>query len=136
MTYAHPFWAVQVRIQLIRVQLALGDIPGARTLMQEIDEVLKRRPYLGTLVSEAEALRAQLAKQRSQIVPGPSALTAAELRLLPMLSTHLSFPQIGKEFFLSQHTIKSEAESIYRKLGVNTRNQAVSRARELGLLEG
>jgi LuxR family maltose regulon positive regulatory protein len=53
-----------------------------------------------------------------------------------MLSTHLSFPQIAKEFFLSQHTIKSEAESIYRKLGVNTRDQAVSRARELGLLEG
>ena len=65
-----------------------------------------------------------------------SALTAAELRLLPLLATHLSFPQIGEEFFLSRHTIKSQAVSIYRKLGVASRNPAVTRARELGLLEG
>jgi LuxR family maltose regulon positive regulatory protein len=136
MTYAHPYWAVQARLQLIRVHLVLADIPGARTLMSEIDDILKRRPDLGTLVSEAEALRTQLSKQRNHIVPGPSSLTAAELRLLPMLSTHLSFPQIGAEFFLSRHTVKTQAESIYRKLGVNTRSQAVARARELALLEG
>ena len=136
LTYAHPYWAVQARIQLTRVQLALADVAGARTLMSEIDGVLKRRPDLGTLVAEAEALRARLGKDRGSAVPGASALTAAELRLLPMLSTHLSFPQIGEEFFLSRHTIKTEAESIYRKLGANTRRQAVARARELGLLEG
>ena len=69
-------------------------------------------------------------------MPGASALTAAELRLLPLLATHLSFPQIGEEFFLSRHTIKSQAVSIYRKLGVASRSPAVTRARELGLLEG
>ena len=53
-----------------------------------------------------------------------------------MLSTHLSFPEIGKEMFLSRNTIKSGAMSIYRKLGVSSRNQAVTRSRELGLLEG
>jgi len=37
--------------------------------------------------------------------------------LLPLLSTHLSFPEIAEEMFLSRHTIKSEANSIYRKLG-------------------
>jgi LuxR family maltose regulon positive regulatory protein len=35
-----------------------------------------------------------------------------------MLSTHLSFPEIAEEVFLSRHTIKSEAMSVYRKLGV------------------
>jgi len=65
-----------------------------------------------------------------------SALTAAELRLLPLLATHLSFPQIGEELFLSRNTIKSQAVSIYRKLGVDARSPAVTRARELGLLEG
>jgi LuxR family transcriptional regulator, maltose regulon positive regulatory protein len=68
--------------------------------------------------------------------PRASALTAAELRLLPLLSTHLSFPEIGKELFLSPHTIKSEMKSIYRKLGASSRNEAVTHARELGLLEG
>ena len=104
--------------------------------MREIDDVLKRRPGLGTLVGEAGALRAQLAKVRGSSVPGASALTAAELRLLPLLSTHLSFAEIGAELFLSPNTAKTHAVSIYRKLHAGTRGQAVSRARELGLLEG
>ena len=66
---------------------------------------------------------------------GASALTAAELRLLPMLSTHLSFPEIAAEMFLSRNTVKSHANSIYRKLGTSSRSQAVSRSRDLGLLE-
>ena len=98
--------------------------------------LLKRRPDLGTLVGEAESLRARLAQERGASVPGASALTAAELRLLPLLSTHLSFPEIGRELFLSPHTIKSHSKSIYRKLDASTRDQAVTRARELGLLEG
>ena len=57
MTYAYPHWAIQLRIALIRVHLALADVAGARTLMREVDEVLKRRPDLGTLVVEAAALR-------------------------------------------------------------------------------
>ena len=136
MTYAHPHWAVQLRIALIRVHLVLNDLAGARTLMVEIEEILKRRPDLGTLVGEADTLRARLAGERGRSVPGASAMTAAELRLLPLLSTHLSAPEIAAELFLSLHTIKSQARSIYRKLGVNSRTQAVMRARELGLLEG
>jgi LuxR family maltose regulon positive regulatory protein len=104
--------------------------------MREVDDLLRRRPGLGTLVGEAEALRAQLAEDRGSSVPGASALTAAELRLLPLLSTHLSFPQIAEEMFLSRHTIKSQAMSIYRKLGAPSRSQAVARSRELGLPEG
>ena len=96
LTYAYPYLAVQARIELIRVHLALADLAGARTLMGEIDDLLKRRPGLGTLVGEAEALRARLAQERGASVPGASALTAAELRLLPLLSTHLSFPEIGR----------------------------------------
>jgi DNA-binding NarL/FixJ family response regulator len=49
--------------------------------------------------------------------PRSSALTAAELRLLPLLPTHWSFPQIAAEMALSRSTIKSQAMSIYRKLG-------------------
>jgi len=136
LTYAYPVLAVQVRIELTRVHLALADLAGARTLMLEIDQMLRRRPGLGTLVAEAQALRDQLANERGSAALGVSALTAAELRLLPLLSTHLSFPEIGAELFLARTTIKSQALSIYRKLGAQSRSRAVARARELGLLEG
>ena len=136
LTYALPHFAVQARLELARVHLALADTAGARTLMREVDDLLRRRPGLGTLAGEAEALRAQLSQDRGSSIPGASALTAAELRLLPLLSTHLSFPQIAGEMFLSRHTVKSQAMSIYRKLGASSRSQAVARSRELGLLEG
>jgi len=79
--------------------------------------------------------RALLARQRGPSAPGASALTAAELRLLPLLATHLPFPEISGELFVSRNTIKTQANSIYRKLGASSRSQAVARARELGLLE-
>ena len=115
----HPMTAVWASI-------SSGDEVGA----------LKRRPDLGTLVGEARALRIRLSRERAPGSPGASSLTAAELRVLPMLATHLSFPEIGAEMFLSPHTVKSQAMSIYRKLGASSRHQAVIRSRELGLLEG
>jgi LuxR family transcriptional regulator, maltose regulon positive regulatory protein len=136
LTYVHPHLAVQARLELARVHFGLGDMAGARTLMREIDEILKRLPDLGTLVGEARELRARLSADRAPAAAGASSLTAAELRVLPMLATHLSFPEIGAEMFLSPHTVKSQAMSIYRKLGASSRNQAVTRSRELGLLEG
>ena len=77
LTYALPYLAVQARIELARVHLALADLAGARTLMREVDDLLKRRPGLGTLAGEAGALRAQLSRERGSSVPGASALTAA-----------------------------------------------------------
>jgi LuxR family maltose regulon positive regulatory protein len=136
LTYALPHLAVQARIELASCHLALADFTAARTLLREIDEVLVRRPGLGVLVRQTEDLRAELSHARRSSALGASALTAAELRLLPMLATHLSFPEIAEEVFLSRNTIKSEMASIYRKLGASTRSQAVTRSRELGLLEG
>jgi LuxR family transcriptional regulator, maltose regulon positive regulatory protein len=136
LTYAFPHLAVQARIELIRAHVALADLAGARTLMREVDELLNRRPGLGTLADQAASLRVQLARQRGTSSPGASALTAAELRVLPLLATHLSYPEVAAELFVSPHTIKSQAYSLFRKLGVSSRSQAVARARELGLLEG
>ena len=135
LTYALPHWAVQARIELAHSCIALTDLTGARALMREVDELLRRRPGLGTLAGEAESLRAQLSRLRGPEAPGASALTAAELRLLPMLATHLSFPQIAEQLSLSRHTVKAEATSIYRKLGASSRDQAITRARDLGLLD-
>jgi LuxR family maltose regulon positive regulatory protein len=134
--YTQPVLAMQARIELTRVHLALADVAGARTLMRETDEILRRRPHLGTLVGEAAELRALLTQQRSTSAVGASALTAAELRLLPLLSTHLTLPEISQELFLSHNTVKSHVRTIYRKLGADSRTQAVAQARAVGLLEG
>jgi len=136
LTYALPHLAVQARVELAEAHIAITDIAGAGTLMREVDELLRHRPDLGTLTGQAEALRARLAEERGAVVAGMSSLTAAELRLLPVLATHLSFPEIAAQMFLSRNTIRSQAMSVYRKLGASSRSQAVARCRELGLLEG
>jgi LuxR family transcriptional regulator, maltose regulon positive regulatory protein len=136
LTYTVPHFAVQARTELARVHLALGDLAGARTLMREAGDILRRRPGLGAFAQQAEDLRAELSHAHRSPALGASALTAAELRLLPMLATHLSFPEIAAEVFLSPNTVKSTVHSIYRKLGASSRSQAVSRLRDLGLLEG
>ncbi|MCV7205131.1 AAA family ATPase [Mycolicibacterium peregrinum] len=61
-------------------------------------------------------------------------LTTAELRLLPYLATHLSLQRIAGELTLGRETLKSQAKSIYRKLGVSSRAAAVAEADRLGLL--
>ena len=62
-------------------------------------------------------------------------LTGAELRLLPYLATHLTFPEIASRLYISRNTVKTEASSIYRKLGASSRSEAIERAVEVGLLE-
>ena len=67
---------------------------------------------------------------------GASSLSTAELRLLPLLPTHLSFREIGERLHVSQHTVKTQAISVYRKLGVSSRSQAITRLQESGLPGG
>jgi LuxR family maltose regulon positive regulatory protein len=62
-------------------------------------------------------------------------LTGAELRLLPYLASHLTFPEIASRLFVSRNTAKTEAVAIYRKFGVSSRSEAIERAVEVGLLD-
>lgn len=64
-----------------------------------------------------------------------ASLTAAELRLLPLLATHLSLGAIAERLYITRNTVKTEAISTYRKLDVSSRAGAVERAIELGLIE-
>jgi LuxR family maltose regulon positive regulatory protein len=133
LTYALSFLAVQTRLELARAYVALTDVAAARTVLREADEVLRRRPDLGILGRQAGELWARLDAVHAEAI-GSSTLTAAELRLLRLLGTHHSFRGIGEQLYLSRHTVKSHAMSIYRKLGVSSRGEAIQRARELGLL--
>jgi LuxR family maltose regulon positive regulatory protein len=133
MTHAVPFYAVQTRLELVRAYIALTDVAGARSVLREVDVLLRRQPDLGILRDDADELRSQLQTMRADVI-GASSLTAAELRLLPMLATHHSFREIGERLHLSPHTVKTQAIAIYRKLGVSSRSQAIQHAQDLGLL--
>ena len=61
-------------------------------------------------------------------------LTERELAVLSYLPTMLNSAEIASDLFVTAHTVKSHQQSIYRKLGVNTRRTAVDRARELNLI--
>jgi LuxR family transcriptional regulator, maltose regulon positive regulatory protein len=135
LTWGFPTISVQTRLELARVHVGLSDVPGARTLLAEVDEILAHRPDLGTLTTQAVELRTHIGSVRSGRSPGPTTLTAAELRLLTFLPTHLSFREIGARLFISPNTVKTQAISIYRKLGVSARSDAVQAARDLSLLE-
>ncbi len=133
LTYALPAPAVQARVAMARTYLELADQSGAHTMLREIGAILRRCPDLGTLGDQAAELRLSLSAA-DRDGPGVSSLTEAELRVLPLLRTHLTFREIGEQLYLSRHTVKSHAMSIYRKLGVRSRGAAVERAREIGLM--
>jgi ATP/maltotriose-dependent transcriptional regulator MalT len=62
-------------------------------------------------------------------------LSAAELRVLELLPTHLSLREIGDQLYISRNTVKSQVAAIYQRLGCSTRTEVVRRGRDLGLLE-
>jgi LuxR family transcriptional regulator, maltose regulon positive regulatory protein len=132
LSHALPYYAVQTLLELTRAYLALDDPGGARATLRQARQVLLRRPDLGILPRQAQELQAKLTTSHGGAA-GSASLTSAELRLLPLLATHLSFREIGQRLYVSQHTVKSQAMSIYRKLDVSSRSQAIQRARQIGL---
>ena len=131
-----PWLTIGVGLELARAHLALGEVNAARTALDETERVLELRPHMGSLVEDARELRARVAAGAGSSGAWAMSLTGAELRLLPYLATHLTFPEIASRLFISRNTAKTEAVAIYRKFGVSSRSEAIERAVELGLLEG
>ena len=107
-TFAIPYLAVRVRLQLAKVYTAIADQSTARHLLREIDDIVLHRPALGTLVDEVAQFRTLLTQTAQVTVAGGTPLTPAELRLLPYLQTHLTFREIGQRLFVSRNTVSSE----------------------------
>ena len=61
-------------------------------------------------------------------------LSGRELQVLGLLAGELSGPQIARELFVSDNTLRTHTKHIFAKLGVTSRRAAIRRADELGLL--
>ncbi len=133
-SHATPWLSVGGLLELARAYLAVSDAAGAQVAVREAEQIIRRRPSLGILVVELCDLRQRIAGVATTML-GSSTLTTAELRVLPYLPTYLSFGEIADRLGISRNTVKTHAMSIYGKLWVSSRGEAVERAVELGLLE-
>jgi LuxR family maltose regulon positive regulatory protein len=128
-----PWYEVEARLTLGRAALRLNDIAGARELLADASRLTRRTPDAKVLHDWADELEAALVSASATSVP--ESLTAAELRVLALLPTHLSFREIASRLYVTANTVKTQAHAVYRKFDASSRSEAVSRAIELGLLE-
>ena len=133
LTECFPWFESQVRVALAGAALRLGDAGATRTLLAEASRDVREMPEAVVLAAWVEQARAA-AESLAEGVPGPSSLTTAELRVLHLLPTHLSFREMAGGLHVSANTVKTHAHAVYRKLDACSRSEAVVRAREAGLL--
>jgi DNA-binding NarL/FixJ family response regulator len=115
---------------------------GARTLQDALQVAAKLRPQLVLAGDEAMAaafegallLRDDGSVEQVAGAPAPDAVSPRERDVLAAFAAGATNPAIARELGLSPNTVKQHASSIFRKLGVRNRAEAVRRADELGLL--
>ena len=130
-----PRWLIHHRLVLSDAAAARGDQRTAAEHLAAAGRLLPFEPDAIVLHEWCDRLsgaRGVSTRPDGQDVT----ITAAEMRVLDYLSTHYSLAEIGERLFVSRNTVKSHTISIYRKLDVSSRNEAVSQAWELGLLGG
>lgn len=120
---------------LAEAEHALQNGIEARRHLTEARRVFRQHPLSDALDAEIDRVEALLAQGPTGSTLAITPLTAAERRLLPLLATHLSLPQIASELHVSRNTVKTHCVAVYRKLGASSRAEAVSEARRLGLIE-
>jgi len=126
LTHALPVVSTQALVETARALVGLGDVPTAASVVRQAEDVVRRRPGLGDLPERVAAVHT-LVHEAAESTVLADALTPAEIRLLPLLSTHLTFPGIAERLGVSKNTVKTQAISAYRKLGVSSRSEAVAR---------
>jgi LuxR family transcriptional regulator, maltose regulon positive regulatory protein len=130
-----PWLVLQTKIEEARAYLAFRDTGAVESMLQDIRAVIREHPDVGVLVDQVDALERDVEGIPSRTDAAAVGLTSAELRLLPFLATHLSFREIGEALYVSRNTVKTQAISVYRKLGVTSRSEAITCAVDLGLVE-
>ena len=111
---------------------ALGEHKAATAAIADARSVLEQCPDPGILAETLSTLErpAQIRRALSE----DRELTPRELGVLKLLRSDLSERDIGRELYVSHYTVHSHVRSIYRKLAVRSRADALERSRELRLL--
>jgi LuxR family maltose regulon positive regulatory protein len=128
------FWIdIMGRVQLGQAFLMLGDPAQARTLLEEAQTLYRTAPRAPLLARSLEALAGAVSGVNTTASTAGT-VTTAELRVLQYLPTHFSYPEIAGLLGVAPTTVKSQVGSVFRKLGVRTRSDAVVSARRARLL--
>jgi LuxR family maltose regulon positive regulatory protein len=122
-------------VALARATLRLGDAVGCRDLLADASRALYAVGDAPLIASWIEECRAHADAFAISALAGPASLTTAELRVLRLLPTHLSFREMGTRLHVTANTVKTHAHAVYRKLDARSRSEAVVRARNMGLLD-
>jgi LuxR family transcriptional regulator, maltose regulon positive regulatory protein len=128
-----PWLSTEGRVVAAETYLALGDPAHARESLRAAERDLSRLGNAPVLRARFEAAR-RAATGQAQVTNGPP-LTAAEIRVVQYLPTHLSFREIAARLHVSRNTVKTQVMSSYRKLGASSRTEAVELAKALALLD-
>jgi LuxR family transcriptional regulator, maltose regulon positive regulatory protein len=136
MTEPSPWYEVECRIIAAQATLRLNRPTAARELLAQTAQSARRVPDAPVLHAWLDRASAEIELALASSDGADWALTAAELRVLQYLPSHLSFREIAERLYVSPNTVKTHARGIYRKLGVSSRGDAVELARGAGLVEG
>jgi LuxR family maltose regulon positive regulatory protein len=132
---AARFEVVYGLVARARLTASLGDHDAATGMLRDARLALTRchdPGRLADLLTRAE--RAGRPAADADDPPLVEVLTDRELAVLRLLPTDLSQREIAARLFVSFNTVKTHMRSIFRKLDVSTRTEAVRRARGLGLI--
>jgi LuxR family maltose regulon positive regulatory protein len=114
---------------------ACGDHAGALKLIDEAEQLLASFEDAGMLTALLADVQRRIALARPRRgEPDSTAVTEAELEVLRLLRSPGSQRAIARELSVSINTVKTHTSSIYRKLDVSSRDDAVTRAIDLGLI--
>jgi LuxR family transcriptional regulator, maltose regulon positive regulatory protein len=130
---AGPVTTAWLLTHLVRLLVMCDDPAGARMCLDEARAALAGAPDaagVGEMVAAAGQQLASATRARAS----DEGLSERELDVLRLLATDLTQREIGQQLYLSFNTVKSHSRSIFRKLGVSGRDEAVARARELELI--
>ena len=122
-----PWLNADLALRCADISLELGDVAGALEHAQVADDALQGYPDAGTLPARLQRLQARIKRGQDY------GLTPAELRLVAFLRTHLSLQDIADRLHLARPTVKTHVASIYDKLGVTGRSDAVEIIEQAGL---
>jgi LuxR family transcriptional regulator, maltose regulon positive regulatory protein len=126
----HPRARADLLIRQAALLHAMRRSSEAASVVEEARAVISSCP-------DPRLLADRLAKIDRLKAPAPrqdNTLSSRELVILRALTGPLSERDIGRELYLSQNTVHSHTRSIYRKLGVSSRSEALRNAKELGLI--